>query len=60
MAVSVPEMPVMVIKASPVAAVALAVRVSRLVPAVGFWLKEAVRPEGRPEAVKLTLPLNPG
>ena len=57
--VSVPEMPVMVTVAVPVAAVALAVSVSELVVVVIAGLKDAVTPEGRPEADRLTLPVNP-
>ena len=43
----------------PSAAVALAVRVSVLLPAVPAGLKEAVTPLGRLEADKLTVPLKP-
>lgn len=43
----------------PVAAVALAVNVNELVEVVGFVPKLAVTPLGRPEADKVTLPVNP-
>jgi hypothetical protein len=49
----------MVTVAVPVVAVALAVNVKLLVPVVLAGLKLAVTPAGRPEADKLTLPLNP-
>ena len=52
-------MPVIVTVAVPKAAVALAVSVNVLVEVVGFGLNAAVTPLGRPEAVKLTLPLKP-
>ncbi len=43
----------------PVVAAALAVNVSVLDVVVGFRLKAAVTPLGRPDAARLTLPLNP-
>ena len=43
----------------PVLAVALAVRVSVLDDVAGFGLNAAVTPLGRPDAARLTLPLNP-
>ena len=43
----------------PVAAVAFAVRVNVLVVVVGFGLKDAVTPLGRPEALNVTLPVKP-
>jgi hypothetical protein len=43
----------------PVVAVPLAVSVNVLVAAAGFGLNDAVTPLGRPDADKLTLPLNP-
>ena len=49
----------MVTVAVPVVAVLLAVNVSVLVVVVGFELNNAVTPPGRPDADKLTLPLNP-
>ena len=58
-AVRLPEVPVMVTVELPVVAVELAVRVSTLLPVVGFVPKAAVTPLGRPEAARVTLPLNP-
>jgi hypothetical protein len=43
----------------PAVAVALAANVTTLVPVVGFVPKVAVTPDGKPEADKLTLPVNP-
>ena len=43
----------------PVVAVELAVNVTELEVVVGLVPKEAVTPEGRPEADRLTLPVNP-
>ena len=37
----------------------LAVKVSTLLPVVGFGAKDAVTPLGRPDSVRVTLPLNP-
>ena len=54
-----PEVPLMVTVDVPVAAVALAVRVSVLLPVVEAGLKDAVTPAGNPEAARLTLPENP-
>jgi hypothetical protein len=54
-----PEVPVIITVALPGATVLLAVKVSSLVPAVGFALHDAVTPLGRPAAVRATLPLNP-
>lgn len=54
-----PEVPVMVTVALPVVAVALAVSVSTLLPVVGFVPNDAVTPLGRPDAARVTLPLNP-
>jgi hypothetical protein len=48
-AVSVPEVPVMVTSDVPSVAVALAVRVSTLLPVVGLGEKAAVTPAGRPD-----------
>ena len=59
LAVRLPEVPVMVTVADPVVAVLLAVSVSTLVPVVGFVPNVAVTPLGRPEAARVTLPLNP-
>jgi len=58
-AVSVPEVPVMVSEYAPVAAELLKVSVSTLLPTVGFALHDAVTPLGRPETERLTLPVNP-
>ena len=57
--VSVPEVPDTVTVAVPVVAVLLAVKVTTLVEVVGLVPKLAVTPAGRPEADKLTLPVNP-
>jgi hypothetical protein len=54
-----PDVPVIVTVAVPVAAVLLAVSVNALALAVLAGLKDAVTPLGRPEADKLTLPLKP-
>jgi len=56
-AVVVPEVPVMVTVDAPVVAVALAVRVSTLLPVVGLVPKAAVTPLGRPDAASVTLPV---
>jgi len=58
LAVSVPELPVMVTVDVPAVAEALAVRVSRLLPVVGLVPKVAVTPLGKPEAARVTLPVN--
>ena len=57
--VSEPEVPVIVTVDVPVAAVALAVNVTELVDVVGLVPKLAVTPEGKPEADRVTLPVNP-
>ena len=57
--VSAPFTPFIVTVKVPVVAVALAVRVSVLVVAVLVGLNEAVTPLGKPEAERLTVPLNP-
>jgi len=57
--VKLPDTPVMVTGTVPVAAVALAVRVSVLVEVVGFGTNPVVTPLGRPEADSVTLPLKP-
>ena len=57
--VKLPDVPVMVTVDVPRAAPALAVKVSVLVAVVGLGLNPAVTPLGRPEALKVTLPLNP-
>jgi hypothetical protein len=56
--VKLPDVPVMVTVAGPVVAVLLAVNVKVLVVLL-VELNEAVTPEGKPAAVKLTLPLKP-
>jgi hypothetical protein len=58
-AVRLPEVPVIVTVDVPVVAVELAVSVSTLVPVVGFVPNAAVTPLGRPDAARVTLPLNP-
>jgi len=58
-AVRLPEVPVIVTVDVPVVAVLLAVNVSTLVPVVGFVPNAAVTPLGKPEAAKVTLPVNP-
>ena len=57
--VSAPLTPLMVTAKVPMAAVALAVRVSVLVVVVLAGLNEAVTPLGKPDADKVTVPLNP-
>src|SRR5271163_3777770 len=49
----------MVTVAVPVVAELLAVSVSTLVPVVGFVPNAAVTPLGRPDAARVTLPVNP-
>ena len=57
--VKMPDVPVTVTVAVPIAAVLLAVSVNVLaLPELG-GLNEAVTPLGRPDAEKLTLPLKP-
>lgn len=58
-AVRLPEVPVIVTVDVPVVAVELAVKVSTLVPLVGFVPNAAVTPLGRPDAASVTLPVNP-
>ena len=58
-AVKLPEVPVIVTVADPVVAVLVAVSVSTLVPVVGFVPNAAVTPLGRPDAARVTLPVNP-
>ena len=57
--VNVPDLPVIVTATVPVTAVALAFKVSVLVEVAGLGLKDAVTPLGRPDAERVTLPLNP-
>ena len=52
-------MPVIVTDVVPVVAVALAVKVSTLLPVVGFVPKLAVTPEGRADVESVTLPVKP-
>ncbi|HKF26338.1 MAG TPA: hypothetical protein VKB24_10185, partial [Candidatus Acidoferrum sp.] len=54
-----PLTPLMVIVKVPTAALLLAVKVNKLVLPVLEGLNDAVTPPGRPEADKLTVPLNP-
>jgi len=54
-----PDVPVIVTVAVPVAAVLLAVSVNVLALVVLAGLKDAVTPVGKPDADRLTLPLNP-
>ena len=58
-AVTPEAVPVIVMVAVPVVAVPVAVSVRVLVLAVEAGLNDAVTPEGRPEADKLTLPVKP-
>ena len=55
----VPLVPVTVTFAVPVVAVLAAVNVNVLVPVVDDGLKLAVTPEGKPLALRVTLPVNP-
>jgi hypothetical protein len=57
-AVRLPEVPVIVTVDAPVVAVALAVRVSTLVDVVGLVANAAVTPVGRPDAARVTEPVN--
>jgi hypothetical protein len=57
--VKVPDVPVTLTRAVPVAAEALAANVNVLAEVVPLGLNEAVTPLGSPEAAKVTLPLNP-
>ena len=57
--VKLPEEPVIVTFTVPVAAVLLALSVNVLVLVVLAGLNEAVTPLGRPEAVRLTVPVKP-
>jgi len=56
---NVPDVPVIVTDVVPVVAVALAVKVTTLVPVVGFVPKLAVTPLGRAEVESDTLPVKP-
>jgi hypothetical protein len=57
-AVSVPEVPVMVTGYVPAAAVALTVNVRMLVAVAGLVPNAALTPAGRPDAARVTLPVN--
>lgn len=57
--VKLPDVPVIVNAVAPTVAEPLAVKVSTVLPLAGLGLNEAVTPLGRPEAEKVTLPLNP-
>lgn len=57
--VMLPDVPRMVTVAAPMPAPVLAVSVNALEPVVLLGLKDAVTPLGRPDADRLTLPLNP-
>ncbi len=54
-----PEVPVIVTVDVPVAAIALAAKVTTLVEVVGLVPKVAVTPVGKPETERLTLPVKP-
>jgi hypothetical protein len=56
---NVPDVPVIVTDFVPVVAVLLAVKVTTLVPVVGFVPNVAVTPVGSPDAERVTLPVNP-
>jgi hypothetical protein len=56
---TLPLTPLMVTVKVPMAALVLAVKVKVLVPVVLAGLNDAVTPPGRPEAERLTAPLNP-
>lgn len=57
--VRLPDVPVTVTVTVPVAAVPIAVSVNVLVAAVLVGLNDAVTPDGRPDAARLTFPLKP-
>jgi hypothetical protein len=57
--VVLPDTPEMVTVTVPVAAVEVADNVSVLVLVAGFGLNAAVTPLGKPDAERVTLPLNP-
>lgn len=59
MLVKPPEVPVTVTVKMPVVAVPLADRVKTQLAVAGFVLKVGLTPFGKPEAVRLTLPLKP-
>ena len=57
--VRAPEIPVIVMVDVPVVAVALAAKVTTLVPVVGLVPNAAVTPAGKGDVDKVTLPVNP-
>lgn len=59
LAVTEPETPTIVTVAVPIVAVLLAASVSTLVAVAGLVAKIAVTPLGRPDAVRVALPVNP-
>src|ERR1700722_9925025 len=59
LAVRLPEVPLIVTVDVPAVAELLAVSVSTLDPVAGFVPKDAATPPGRPDATRVTLPLNP-
>ena len=59
LAFRLPEVPEIVTVAVPVVAVLLAVKLTTLVEVVGLVPKVAVTPLGKPEAERVTLPVNP-
>jgi hypothetical protein len=59
LAVVLPEVPVMVTVDEPTVAVLLAVNVTTLEPVVGLVANAAVTPVGKPDAARVTLPVNP-
>jgi hypothetical protein len=54
-----PEVPVIATLKVPVAAVPLAVSVSKLIPEVGLAPNDAVTPLGNPDTARFTFPLKP-
>jgi hypothetical protein len=56
---NVPDVPVIVTDFVPVVAVLLALKVTTLLPVVGFVPNVAVTPAGRPDAERVTLPVKP-
>src|ERR1700735_5706585 len=59
LAVRLPEVPLIVTVEVPTVAELLAVSVSTLDAVAGFVPNDAVTPLGRPDAARVTLPLNP-
>ena len=58
-AVKLPDVPVTVTVKVPVVATPIAERVKRLLVVAGFVPNVALTPPGKPDPVRLTLPLNP-